>query len=52
MLSDIEIAQNAKLLPVREIACKLNIAEADLMMFGEDYAKVRNYQKYIDNAEK
>ena len=52
MLSDIEIAQNAKLLPVREIACKLNIAESDLMMFGEDYAKVRNYQKYIDGAEK
>ena len=52
MLSDIEIAQNAKLLPIREVACKLNIAENDLMMFGEDYAKVRNYQKYIDGAKK
>ena len=32
MLSDIEIAQSAKLLPVNEIAAKLNIAENDLLM--------------------
>ena len=45
MKTDIEIAQEAKLLPVEEIAVKLNIAEADLNKFGDTVAKVKNYQK-------
>ena len=48
MLTDIEIAQSAKLLNVNEIAAKLNVAEGDLAMYGEKIAKVKNYQKYID----
>ncbi len=52
MLTDIEIAQNAKLLPVREIALKLNIAENDLLMYGENVAKVGTYDKYISSAKK
>ncbi len=52
MLTDIEIAQSAKLLSVREIAVKLNIAESDLLMYGETVAKVKNYEKYIQKAEK
>ena len=51
MMTDIEIAQSTKLLPVNEIACKLNIAEKDLFMFGENLAKVKNYEKYIDSVE-
>ena len=51
MLTDIEIAQNAKPLKIEEIACKLNIPEKDLNTYGETVAKVKNYQKYIDNAK-
>ena len=47
MKTDIEIAQEAELLPVNEIALKLNIAEADLDKFGDKVAKVRNYEKYL-----
>lgn len=49
MLTDIEIAQNAELISAKEIAVKLNIAESDLMMYGETIAKVSGYQKYIQN---
>ncbi len=52
MMTDIEIAQNTKLLSVNEIACKLNIAEKDLFMFGENLAKVKNYEGYINSAKK
>ena len=52
MLTDIEIAQSTELLSVKEIAVKLNIAESDLLMYGETVAKVKNYQKYLDRAEK
>ncbi len=51
MLTDIEIAQNAKPLKIEEIACKLNIAEKDLNTYGETVAKVKSYQKYIDEAK-
>ena len=47
MKTDIEIAQEAELLPVEEIAVKLDIAEADLDKFGKTIAKVKNYQKYL-----
>ena len=52
MLSDIEIAQQAKMLSVKDIAVKLNIAESDLTTYGENVAKVTNYNKYIDNSKK
>ncbi len=40
MKSDIEIAQEAKLLPIGEIAAKLGIAEDDLELYGKYKAKV------------
>ncbi len=49
MLSDIEIAQSAKLLQITEIANKLGIAKDDLMQYGDEIAKVKNYQKYISD---
>ena len=52
MLTDIEIAQSAKLLNVKDIAVKLNIAESDLLSYGENIAKVKGAQKYIENAKK
>lgn len=52
MLTDIEIAQNSKLLPIEEIAVKLNIAEADIDHYGKYIAKVNNYQKYIQKDKK
>lgn len=51
MKSDIEIAQSAELLPIEEIACKLNIAECDLNKFGDKIAKVKNYQKYLASGK-
>ncbi len=52
MLTDIEIAQNAKLLNVDEIALKLNIAESDLTKYGDKVAKIQNYQKFINKSNK
>ncbi len=40
MLSDIEIAQQAKLLPVKEIADKLHIMESELEPYGHYKAKL------------
>ena len=40
MLSDIEIAQQAELLPVKEIAEKLNIKENELEPYGHYKAKL------------
>ncbi len=37
---DIEIARAAKMLPIREIAAKLNIGEDDLEYYGRSKAKV------------
>ncbi len=48
MKTDIEIAQESKLLPIEEIALKLNIAESDLDKFGSNIAKVKNFQKYTN----
>ena len=39
-ISDIEIAQNTKLEPIREIAKKLNIKEDDLELYGKFKAKL------------
>lgn len=51
MKTDIEIAQSAQLLPVEEIALKLNIVESDLTKYGDKIAKVKNYQKYLDGKK-
>jgi formate--tetrahydrofolate ligase len=40
MSTDVEIAQAAKPLPIREIAQRLGIDETDLHLYGEDVAKV------------
>jgi len=39
-MSDIEIAQNAKIKPIKEIANKINIAEDDLEYYGKYKAKL------------
>ena len=40
MLSDIEIAQSAKMLPIAEVAKKLSIGEGDLEFYGKYKAKL------------
>ena len=40
MLSDIVIAQNAKVLPIKQIADKLSIDEEYLEYYGKDKAKI------------
>lgn len=41
MLSDIEIAQEAKLLPITEIATKIGLKPEDLELYGDYKAKVK-----------
>ena len=40
MLSDIEIAHKAKMLPITEIAKKLGIEEKDIELYGRYKAKL------------
>ena len=40
-LSDIEIAQQATPLPIRDVAAKLGLTDEDLIPYGHDKAKVR-----------
>ena len=40
MLSDIEIAQQAKLLPIKEVATKIGISEDELEFYGKYKAKL------------
>lgn len=40
MKTDIEIAQEAKLIPIKEVAAKLDIAEDDLELYGKYKAKL------------
>lgn len=40
MLSDVEIAQQAKLRHIREVAGELGLSESDLIYYGNDKAKV------------
>lgn len=40
MLSDIQIAQQAKLLPIKEVAAKIGIAEDELEFYGKYKAKL------------
>ena len=41
MLSDVEIAAQAKTSPIGEVAAKLGVLKEDLIPYGEDIAKVR-----------
>ena len=49
MLSDIEIAQCAKMLPIKEVAASLNISEDDLEFYGKYKAKLS--EEYIAKME-
>ena len=50
MLSDIVIAQNAKVLPIKQIADKLSIDEEYLEYYGKDKAKIDlNILKKLEN---
>ena len=40
MLSDIEIAQNAKMKHIRDVAASIGIAEDDLEFYGKYKAKI------------
>ena len=48
MLTDIEIAQQAEMLEIKEIAAKLNIAESEIEPYG--HYKTKLSQKLIDRA--
>ncbi|MDE7194743.1 MAG: formate--tetrahydrofolate ligase [Oscillospiraceae bacterium] len=48
MLTDIEIAQQAEMLEIKDIAAKLNIAESEIEPYGHYKAKLS--QKLIDRA--
>ncbi|MFI3329536.1 MAG: formate--tetrahydrofolate ligase [bacterium] len=50
IMNDLEIAQKAKILPIKEIAKKINIKEEDLYCYGNNIAKI-NIDK-INNKEK
>ncbi|MBE7084574.1 MAG: formate--tetrahydrofolate ligase [Clostridiales bacterium] len=41
MLSDIEIAERAELIDIREVAKKLNLSESDLELYGKYKAKIK-----------
>lgn len=50
MKTDIEIAQEAVMLPIREVAAKLNITEDDLEFYGKYKAKLSDeYQEKVKN---
>ena len=49
MKTDIEIAQEAKMLPIKEVAAKLNITEDDLELYGKYKAKISD--EYIDSVK-
>ena len=50
MKTDIEIAQEAKLLPIKEIAASMGIEEDDLELYGKYKAKLSDdYVKKIEN---
>jgi len=49
MLTDIEIAQGAKMLPIKEVAASLNIGEDDLEFYGKYKAKLS--EEYIAKME-
>ncbi|MDR3314472.1 MAG: formate--tetrahydrofolate ligase [Oscillospiraceae bacterium] len=51
MLTDVEIAQNAQMLPITEVAAKLGLCEDDLELYGKHKAKL-NDQLYKSLSKK
>ncbi|MBP3237607.1 MAG: formate--tetrahydrofolate ligase [Lachnospiraceae bacterium] len=50
MMTDIEIAQNAELYPIKDIAAKIGLGEDDIEFYGKYKAKLSNeYLKSIKN---
>lgn len=49
MKTDIEIAQEAEMLPIKEVAAKLEITEDDLELYGKYKAKITD--EYLKNIE-
>ena len=51
MKTDIQIAQEAKLLPIKEIAQEIGMTEDDLELYGKYKAKISDdfYEKIKDN---
>ena len=47
MLTDVQIAQSAKMEPIKEIAAKVGLSEDDLELYGKYKAKISNevYEK-------
>ena len=40
MLTDVQIAQNTKMLPIKEVASKIGLSEDDLELYGKYKAKI------------
>ena len=40
MLTDVQIAQNAKMLPIKEVAAQIGLSEDDLELYGKYKAKI------------
>lgn len=53
MLTDIEIAQNAKMLPIEKIAQKLGIDRCELELYGDYKAKIKDcvYDRVKENPD-
>lgn len=53
MKTDIEIAQEAKKMPIKDVAAKLGMTEDDLELYGKYKAKISNdfYDKIKDNED-
>ena len=53
MLTDIEIAQGAKMLPIKEVASRIGIAEDDIELYGKYKAKISDeyIRKTKDNKD-
>ncbi len=50
MLTDVQIAQEAKMLPIKEVAAKLGMGEEALELYGNYKAKIN--QEFINSVEK
>ena len=53
MKSDIEIAQEAVMLPIKEVAQNIGLTEDDIELYGKYKAKISNeyYEKIKDNED-
>ena len=47
MKSDIQIAQEAEMLPIKEVAEKLGIGEDDLELYGKYKAKLSDLDRHL-----